>query len=96
MDSRSVYLSSYSGYSGEPAISNITHSPQSFSLGDDLWITAEVLDATFVELVYRFGKNERFKSIELFDDGNHNDGASGDGIYGCKITNCSNSTWLNT
>ncbi len=30
MDSRSTYLSSYTGYSGEPTISNITYSPQNF------------------------------------------------------------------
>ena len=40
---------------------------------------------------YRFGNNQRFKSKEMFDDGNHNDGIAGDGIYGCVITNCSNS-----
>ena len=27
----------------------------------------------------------------MFDDGNHNDGIAGDGIYGCVIINCSNS-----
>jgi len=91
MDSRSTYLSSYLGYSGEPTISNIAYAPQNFTLGDDIWITAEVIDATFIKIAYRFGKNERFKSVELFDDGNHNDGISGDGIYGCKISNCSNS-----
>ena len=91
MDSRSTYLASYLGYSGEPTISNITYTPQNFMLGDDIWITAEVIDATFAKLRYRFGKNERFKLIEMFDDGNHNDGVSGDGLYGCKISNCSNS-----
>lgn len=91
MDSRSAYLSSYLGYLGEPTISNIAYTPQNFILGDDIWITAEVIDATFTKLVYRFGKNERFKSVEMYDDGNHNDGTSGDGIYGCKISNCSNS-----
>ena len=91
MDGRSTFLSSYTGYSGEPTISNITYSPQNFILGDDIWITAEVVDATFTKAAYRFGKNERFKSVEMYDDGNHNDGISGDGIYGCKISNCSNS-----
>ncbi len=91
MDSRSAYLASYLGYSGEPSISNINYSPQNFTLGDDLWITAKVIDANFTKIVYRFGKNERFKSLEMYDDGNHNDGVSGDGIYGCKISNCSNS-----
>ena len=91
MDSRSAYLSSYPGYSGEPIISNISYSSQNPTLGDDIWITAEVLDATFAAVAYRFGKNERFKLVEMYDDGNHNDGISGDGIYGCKISNCSNS-----
>jgi hypothetical protein len=27
----------------------------------------------------------------MFDDGTHNDGSAGDGVYGCKIENCSNS-----
>tara|TARA_B100001142_G_scaffold125620_1_gene127520 strand:- start:9824 stop:12073 length:2250 start_codon:yes stop_codon:yes gene_type:complete len=91
MDSRSAYLSSYPGYSGEPIISNISYSSQNPTLGDDIWITAEVLDATFAAVAYRFGKNERFKLVEMYDDGNHNDGISGDGIYGGKISNCSNS-----
>jgi len=89
MDARSTYLSSYSGYSGEPSISNISTS-QNISLGDNLWITAEVLDATYVRVSYRFGENQRFKNQEMFDDGTHNDGAAGDGVYGCKISNCSN------
>ena len=90
MDARSTYLSSYSGYSGEPSISN-TSTSQNISLGDDLWITAEVSDATYVRVSYRFGENQIFRNKEMFDDGIHNDGASGDGVYGCKITNCSNS-----
>ncbi len=89
MDARSTYLSSYSGYSGEPSISNISTS-QNISLGDNLWITAEIFDATYARVSYRFGENQRFKNQEMFDDGIHNDGASGDGVYGCKISNCSN------
>ena len=29
-------------------------------------------------------KYEIFNEIEMFDDGNHNDGAN-DGLYGCKL-----------
>jgi spore coat protein CotH len=89
MDARSNYLSSYSGYSGEPSISNISTS-QNISLGDNLWITAEVFDATYARVSYRFGENQRFKNQQMFDDGTHNDGLAGDGVYGCKISNCSN------
>jgi len=91
MDARSSYLSSYNGYSGEPTISNISYSPQNLNLGDDLWITAELIDGAYMMLAYRFGSNQRFKYLEMFDDGNHGDGIAGDGVYGCKINNCSNS-----
>ena len=59
-------IKTYSSNSKD-SISNIAYSPQNFTLGDDVWITAEVADATFAKLVYRFGKNERFKSVELFE-----------------------------
>ena len=90
MDARSTYLSSYTGFSGEPIISNISTS-QNINLGDDFWVTAEVLDATYARVSYRFGENQIFRNLEMFDDGLHNDGAAGDGVYGCKISNCSNS-----
>ncbi len=91
MDTRSSYLSSYSGYSGEPYISNITTNYQNFVVGGDLWIKAEISNANFAQVQFRFGENERFKSLIMYDDGNHNDGIAGDGVYGCKISNCSNS-----
>jgi hypothetical protein len=31
-----------------------------------------------------------FSELEMFDDGNHNDGLASDGLYGTKISNCSN------
>lgn len=90
MDARVTYLSAYSGFSGEPVVSNISYSPQNFGLGDDIFITANVIDATNASLFYRFGDNMDFKEEIMFDDGNHNDGAANDGIYGAKITNTSN------
>ena len=91
MDARVNYLTNYSGYQGEPVISNISYHPQNLNLGDDIWITAEILDADYAMISFRFGKNQRFRILEMFDDGNHNDGASGDGVYGIKIPKCSNS-----
>ena len=90
MDARAVYLSAYTGFTGEPTISNISYSPQAFSLGDDVFITANILDATSVFLAYRFGENMAFKKVPMFDDGNHDDGIANDGVYGAKITNTSN------
>ena len=91
MDERSDYLSSYEGYSGEPEITNVTNVGEAEFFGTDLWITAFISDATYGEVTYRFGNNQRFISVEMFDDGNNNDGLADDGIYGCKIEGCSNS-----
>lgn len=92
MDARSAYLSSYPGFSGEPEISNITVSSDGeLLLGNDVWIHAEIVDATYAHVSHRFGNNQRFVSVEMFDDGNHNDGSAGDSVYGCKLEDCSNS-----
>jgi spore coat protein CotH len=92
MDARSEYLSSYPGYSGEPEISNISNNSEGAQLlGNDVWIHAQISDATYAQVSYRFGNNQRFVSVEMFDDGAHNDGNAGDGLYGCKIEGCSNS-----
>ena len=90
MDSRASYLSTYKGFSGEPTFSNISYSPQNFSLGDDVFIRASLADETDVLLAYRFGDNMTFKKVSMFDDGNHNDGVANDGIYAAKIVNASN------
>lgn len=91
MDARSEYLSSYQGYSGEPEIYNISNSSEGLIFSNDVWINAEIDDATYAQVSYRFGNNQRFLSVEMFDDGNNNDGSAGDGVYGCKIEGCSNS-----
>jgi len=91
MDARSEYLSAYPGYSGEPSISNISNTSEGMMLGADVWINAEIADATYAHVSYRFGNNQRFVSTQMFDDGNHNDGIAGDGLYGCQIASCSNS-----
>ena len=91
MDPRLNYLSSYTGYTGEPTISSHNLDLQSQNLGSDLWVSTEVFNASYVMMSYRYGKNQRFRTLEMFDDGNHNDGIAGDNIYGAKLNNCSNS-----
>ena len=90
MNARVNYLSTYHGFRGEPTITNINPSSQNLIPGNDIWITADIQDATNVILAYRFGKNTRYKRIEMYDDGNHNDGLANDGIYGTQIMNTSN------
>ena len=90
MDARTTYLSGYTGFSGEPIITNIATSPQNFIVGDDVWITANITDATDAILGYRFGANMAFKTTTMFDDGNHNDGTTNDGVFGGVISNSAN------
>ena len=90
MYARTTYLSGYTGFSGEPIITNIATSPQNFIVGDDVWITANITDATDAILGYRFGANMAFKTTTMFDDGNHNDGTANDGVFGGVISNSAN------
>ena len=90
MDARATYLSNYTGFSGEPTIANITVIPQNFVAGADVWITADIVDATEAILGYRFGDNMAFKTTAMFDDGNHNDGLANDGVFGGVILNSAN------
>ena len=92
MDARATFLSNYwSGFT-QPSISNIQTLPNSNQFfGGDLSITAQIQDASYAMVAYRFGENMPFKNIQMYDDGNHNDANANDGIYGVVINNCSNS-----
>ena len=91
MDARTTYLMSQPGFSGAPTISNLTTNPVSTVAGDDVWINAEVLEASLnVFLSYRFSESESFQTLVMFDDGTHSDGSAGDNIYGAQIPDIAN------
>lgn len=48
-------------------------------------VTAEVGNANSVYLGYRFRPQDIFTKVEMFDDGMHDDGTAGDGLYGASI-----------
>lgn len=90
MEDRTTYLQGYAGYQGAPTISNHTVSPTTISIGDDIWINADITDADTVILAYRFGGNGLFQKIEMLDDGTQNDGAANDGVYGAQLMHVGN------
>ena len=92
MNNRFNYLNNYSGYTHNLAIDSVRESSSSLSIGDDLWITAKVEDANDVILFFRSSNYGIFQEITMLDDGNNNDGISGDSIYGAKISNIGNQT----
>lgn len=87
MDVRVNYLNSLTLFQGiAPEIANITHTPTEVSANSDVWLNAEVSNATIVNLAYRFLQTNKFEKVDMYDDGNHNDGTAGDGVYGALLS----------
>ncbi len=86
MDSRVSYLLSSSYFSGTvPTINEITTSPVVPVAGNSLTFRVNVQDAIAVELAYRQDDSSPFTKLALYDDGNHDDGAANDGVFGNSV-----------
>ncbi|MGB0883128.1 MAG: CotH kinase family protein, partial [Flavobacteriales bacterium] len=86
MNGRYSHLFSQSDFTAtQPNISDITLSNPAPTTGGVISITAKVNDAENVYLRHRNQDHAPFAKTELFDDGNHNDGAAGDNIYGADL-----------
>lgn len=87
MSARSTHLLSESDFTTtQPTISNVLSSENSPIIGNDVTITASVINSNSVYLGYRTDETKPFTKILMYDDGNHNDTSSGDNIYGVDIT----------
>lgn len=87
MDTRAIYLNSLSDFTATaPEIANIVNTPTEASIGSQLSFTCEVSAADTVKFCYRTSENDKFTKIYMLDDGAHQDGNSGDGVYGASIT----------
>lgn len=87
MDARTNYINSLNEFQyAAPDISNVAYSPEQVSPNSEVWFTAEVENVNDVFLSYRSNTYDIFTKVIMFDDGNHEDGQSGDGIYGVSIT----------
>jgi hypothetical protein len=69
----------------KPEISNVNYSPTLVTNNDNIHITANIKNASFVKLFYRFSKEEVFVEADMFDDGLHMDGSPGDGLFGARF-----------
>ena len=92
MENRLNYLNNYTGFNHTIIIDSISESSNNLSIGDDLWISANVVDANEVILLYRYDNSGIFQEVSMLDDGTQNDGIAGDFIYGGKIPNIGNKT----
>lgn len=85
MESRVAFLDSLEGFSGQPVILEVTHTPEAPVKNEPVWITARIRRGGMALLGYRFSSGAIFSKTALTDDGNHHDGVAGDGIYGASV-----------
>ena len=86
MNARISYLNGLSDFTATaPLISNNSYSPLQVTPNSTVWFNATVSSATQVYLGYRHSQSEPFVKTLMYDDGNHQDGAAGDGVYGVSI-----------
>ena len=70
-----------------PTLMNTTRNIEEPEEGQNVWVTAEVANATQVDLMITTNREyaSYFEPFEMKDDGLSNDGAAGDGVYGALI-----------
>lgn len=68
-----------------PTISGVSLSVAAPSVFETVWITASITDANNAWLGYRYATPAAFTKTAMFDDGQHNDGAAGDKVYGVQL-----------
>lgn len=83
---RRDYVNGLSDFTAvEPVIDNVTVSETEPDLFESVCITVDVANANEVWLFFRDAGFAPFQQIQMFDDGNHDDGAVDDGVYGVSI-----------
>ena len=86
MNARTTYLSSTTEIQQvPPTIVNIQSSDTFPLIGSNIYITANVSNATAVYIGMRYSIMEKFTRMMMYDDGKHGDGTAADGIYGISV-----------
>ena len=86
MEGRISYLQSLPELQAQPpVIGNYGLSPENPQPGSNFSATVTVSGATAVWMGYRSNVKEMFQLVQLYDDGQHGDGAAGDGLYGASL-----------
>ena len=86
MEGRTNYLLGLNDFTQlEPSIENIELSTENPIINEALFVTARVENANRVFVGTRANKYGVFQKLEMFDDGQNNDGVAGDGVYGTEI-----------
>jgi len=83
MNARNTFLKNNVNFTAAaPVLTTPVFTPAVPVSGASVAVTAEVQNATKVWIGSRLNPWDVFQRTEMFDDGQHNDGATGDGVYG--------------
>lgn len=86
MDGRLTWLLSQPEFTAvAPLVEIPTPSVETADPGEIVTVTVMVSDATDVYLRHRQVGSFRFDETTMFDDGAHEDGTAGNGLYGCSL-----------
>jgi len=86
METRIEYILDHEDFQGvPPEIFEISYEPENIEPGIFVNFTAEVNNADLVKLGFRQNYSPKFEKIQMFDDGEHNDGNADDGVYGIPV-----------
>jgi hypothetical protein len=86
MDSRITYLQNTAEFTtAAPTISAVQATDSTPVFGSSTTMQATVENATQVWFGSRRSVTDRFVKVPMFDDGAHNDGSAGDGVYGVQV-----------
>ena len=84
MSSRIQYLQSLPEFTASTPIITPLNT-NSFAPHTTVNIIAEISNSTYAYLGYRYKFADKFEKLQMFDDGQHGDGAAGDGVFGATI-----------
>lgn len=86
MNPRATYLLAQADFvASQPQIMDVKVSDSMPAVGTTVTITTFVTDEENVFLGYRSQNHAPFHKVQMYDDGNHQDGAANDGIFGASI-----------
>ncbi len=69
-----------------PAFTNAYNiSPANIEPAGQLWITTSLQNADSCWILYRYNEADEFNMQTMYDDGAHQDGAAGDGVFGVAL-----------
>lgn len=85
MNGRIAYMQTYPGFTGQPVIGAVQCAPVDISVGQAITISCAITGADTVFIAYRFADRGLFTRVAMLDDGQHGDGAAGDGIFGTSF-----------